>query len=90
MAPLRPGPARKVARFARPSLSRSDLYGPGAWREYATFLGWGQGLIHRWRCYGTLQDIRLVIAAPQKGKSAAAGAIIDAPGPVVVTSSGVT
>lgn len=81
------GRARKVARFARPSLGRWDMYGYDAWREYATFLGWGQGWVHRWRCYGTLQDIRLVIAPPQKGKSAAAaGAIIDAPGPVVVTS----
>ncbi|GII59416.1 hypothetical protein Pth03_78050 [Planotetraspora thailandica] len=79
--------ARKVARHARPSLERRDLYGYRAWPQYATFLGWSQGWVHRWRCYGTLHDIRLTIAPPQKGKSsAAAGAIIDAPGPVVVTS----
>lgn len=43
--------------------------------------------MHRQRVYASLQDIVLTIAAPQKGKSAAAaGRIIDAPGPVVVTS----
>lgn len=79
--------ARKVARHARPSLRGRDMYGPGAWREVATFLGWGQGWLHRWRVYASLSDIVLTIAAPQKGKSAAAaGRIIDAPGPVVVTS----
>ena len=37
--------------------------------------------------YSTLEQLRLVIAAPQQGKSAAAaGMILDAPGPVVATS----
>ncbi|MFB9627074.1 type IV secretory system conjugative DNA transfer family protein [Nonomuraea helvata] len=81
------GRARKIARHARPSLGTLDLYGYGKWRNYATFLGWAQGWLHRWRVYATHSDIVLVIAAPQKGKSvAAAGRIIDAPGPVVVTS----
>jgi len=78
--------ARRVARDARPSLSwAARRFGP--WREYATFLGWAQGWVLRWRVYAHLESLVLVIAAPQEGKSqAAAGAILDAPGPVVATS----
>ena len=79
--------ARRVARYARPSLSwAARRFGP--WREYATFLGWAsQGWLFRWRVYAHLESLVLVIAAPQEGKSqAAAGAIIDAPGPVLATS----
>jgi type IV secretory pathway TraG/TraD family ATPase VirD4 len=78
---------RKVARRARPTLSRRERYGRGAWREYATFLGWGQGWLHRWRCYASFNEIVLTIAAPQKGKSAmSAGRIIDAPGALAAIS----
>jgi type IV secretory pathway TraG/TraD family ATPase VirD4 len=75
-----------VARHARPSLSRS-AFRFGRWREYATFLGWAQGWVVRWRVYAHLESLILMIAAPQEGKSqAAAGQVIDAPGPVVATS----
>ena len=75
--------ARRIARHARPSLSRRALWF-GPWQEYATFLGWAAG---RRRVYAHLESLVLVIAAPQEGKSqAAAGAILDAPGPVVATS----
>jgi type IV secretion system protein VirD4 len=81
--------ARKVARHARPSLPRAARrpgWG-GEWREYATFLGWAQGWVFRCRVYAHLESLILVIAAPQEGKSqAAAGMVIDAPGPVVATS----
>ncbi|MGI5162717.1 type IV secretory system conjugative DNA transfer family protein [Microbispora sp. CA-102843] len=79
--------ARRDARHKRPSLRRADLYGPGTWRRYATFLGWGPGWVHRWRIYAKPSDITITIAPPQKGKSSiAAGRILDAPGPVVATS----
>jgi type IV secretory pathway TraG/TraD family ATPase VirD4 len=59
----------------------------GPWREYATFLGWAQGWIAPPRIYATFEHLVLLIAPPQRGKSAAAaGQIIDAPGPVVATS----
>jgi type IV secretion system protein VirD4 len=78
--------ARKVAQNARPSLSWAQRrFGP--WREYAAFLGWGPGWVFRSRVYAHLESLILIIAAPQEGKSqAAAGAILDAPGPVVATS----
>ena len=78
--------ARKVAAHGRPSLTWVDLHF-GSWRQYATFQGWAQGWLHRWRVYSTFEDITLIISAPQEGKSAkAAGSVIDAPGPVVATS----
>jgi hypothetical protein len=78
--------ARTVARHARPSLTRSKLRF-GRWQEYATFIGWAQGWVIRWRVYAHLESLILMIAAPQEGKSqAAAGQVIDAPGPVVATS----
>jgi type IV secretion system protein VirD4 len=78
--------ARKVARHARPSLPRSARWW-GRWQEYATFLGWAQGWVIRWRVYAHLESLILMLAAPQEGKSqAAAGQVIDAPGPVVATS----
>jgi type IV secretory pathway TraG/TraD family ATPase VirD4 len=41
----------------------------------------------RWRVYAHLESLILMLAAPQEGKSqAAAGQVIDAPGPVVATS----
>lgn len=78
--------ARKVARYARPSLSWAALrFGP--WQEYATFLGWAQGWLWRHSVYAHLESLILMIAAPQDGKTqAAAGHVIDAPGPVVATS----
>jgi type IV secretion system protein VirD4 len=78
--------ARKIAKHGRPSLIwRDRQFGP--WQEYATYHGRAQGWLHRWRVYSTFEDITLIIAPPQEGKSArAAGSIIDAPGPVVVTS----
>ncbi len=78
--------ARLVARHARSSLPRAALrFGP--WQEYATFLGWAQGWVIRWRVYAHLESLILMIAAPQEGKSqAAAGQVIDAPGAVVATS----
>jgi type IV secretory pathway TraG/TraD family ATPase VirD4 len=78
--------ARKVARHARPSLPPVTRQF-GRWQEYATFLGWAHGWVIRWRVYAHLESLVLVIAAPQEGKSqAAAGQVIDAPGPVVATS----
>jgi type IV secretion system protein VirD4 len=78
--------ARKVARHARPSLTWSARRF-GRWQEYATFLGWAQGWVIRWRVYAHLECLILMLAAPQEGKSqAAAGQVIDAPGPVVATS----
>jgi type IV secretion system protein VirD4 len=78
--------ARKVARNARPSQSWTARH-LGRWQEYATFLGWAQGWIRRWRVYAHLESLILMIAAPQEGKTqAAAGQVIDAPGPVVATS----
>ncbi|SDI51058.1 Type IV secretory pathway, VirD4 component, TraG/TraD family ATPase [Sinosporangium album] len=78
------GPARRVAARSRPSLTwRDRWFGPP--NEYAVFLGWGRP--GRRRAYATLKDVTLTIAPPQQGKSAAAaGRIIDAPGPVVATS----
>lgn len=79
--------ARRVARHARPSLSWLGLRMPGSWREYAAFDGWAPGWLRRHRVYSPLESVRLTIAAPQEGKSAAAaGTILDAPGPVVATS----
>lgn len=82
--------ARAVARHARPSLPWTALLPGrrGTWREYATFLGWGA---HSWvapqRVYANLESLVLMFAAPQDGKTqAAAGTVIDAPGPVVATS----
>ncbi|MFD0886421.1 type IV secretory system conjugative DNA transfer family protein, partial [Streptosporangium algeriense] len=68
----------------RPSLTwRDRWFGPRA--AYSVYLGrarpWGRPT------YATLKDVTLTIAAPQQGKSAAAvGRILDAPGPVIVTS----
>lgn len=78
--------ARKVARRARPSLSWwARRIGP--WRSYAAFVGSAQGWLVPRRVYASLESLRLVIAAPQEGKSAdAAGTILDAPGAVVATS----
>ena len=78
--------ARRVARRGRPSLTARDrLLGP--WQEYASFAGWAHGWLWPPRIYTHLEQVRLVISPPQKGKSAAAaGSIIDAPGPVVATS----
>jgi hypothetical protein len=79
--------ARRVARHGRRSLSWTDLhFGPV--NEYATYHGRAQGWWpHRWGVYSTFEQIVLVIAPPQEGKSSkAAASIIDAPGPVVVTS----
>jgi type IV secretion system protein VirD4 len=78
--------ARRTARHARPSLTWPDRRS-GNWRAYAGFAGWAQGWIFPRRVYSTLEQLRLVIAAPQQGKSAAAaGTILDAPGAVVATS----
>jgi len=75
-----------AARRARPSLSWRDRRF-GSWQEYASFAGWAHGWVRPVRVYTHLEQVRLVIAPPQKGKSAAeAGSIIDAPGPVVATS----
>ncbi|MBB4920882.1 type IV secretory system conjugative DNA transfer family protein [Streptosporangium saharense] len=79
-----PRRARAVARRSRPSLSLRDRWlGPPA--AYAVYLGrarpWGR------KAYATLKDVTLTIAPPQQGKSAAAvGRVLDAPGPVIVTS----
>jgi type IV secretion system protein VirD4 len=78
--------ARRVARRARPSLSRRDRW-LGPWREYASFAGRAHGWLCPLRVFTHLEQVKLVIAPPQKGKTAAAaGSIIDAPGPVVATS----
>ena len=81
--------ARAVARHARPSLPRSALLPGrrGTWREYATFLGWAHGWVVRPRVFAHLESLIVMFAAPQDGKTqAAAGQVIDAPGPVVATS----
>jgi hypothetical protein len=81
--------ARTIARYARPSLPPAVLR-PGrrdTWREYATFLGWAGRWPFRWRIYAHLESLVLMFAAPQDGKTqAAAGQLIDAPGPVVAAS----
>ncbi|WP_192808973.1 type IV secretory system conjugative DNA transfer family protein [Actinomadura montaniterrae] len=79
-------PARRIARYGRPSLSRRDRWF-GQWPEYAALHGRAQGLLHRWGVYSTFEDLVLFIAPPQEGKSQhAAASIVRAPGPVVVTS----
>lgn len=78
--------ARKVARHARPSLPWAARRF-GRWQEYAAFLGWAQGWVRQRRVYAHFESLILMIAAPQEGKTqAAAGQIIDAPGPAVATS----
>lgn len=78
--------ARKIARRGRPSLSRaSRRFGP--WQQYAGYVGKAHGWLFPARIHTHFEQLRLVIAPPQKGKSAAAvGSIIDDPGPVVATS----
>jgi len=78
--------ARRSARRTRPSLSwRARRFGP--WQAYATFIGWAHGWLAPARVYSGFDSLLLEIAPPQRGKSAAAaGRIIDAPGPVVATS----
>jgi type IV secretion system protein VirD4 len=80
--------ARKAARHARPSLSWLQRHLPGSWRQYAALNGWAaEGLLRRRAVYSSLESMRLIIAPPQSGKTAAAaGTILDAPGPVVATS----
>ena len=81
--------AREIARYARPSLPRSALrpFRRDTWREYATFLGWAHSGLVRQRVYAHLESLVLMFAAPQDGKTqAAAGQLIDAPGPVVAAS----
>ena len=78
--------ARRIARRGRPSLSWADRrWGP--WQQYAGYAGRAHGWLFPARVWTHFEQMRLVIAPPQKGKSAAAaGSIIDAPGPVVATS----
>jgi hypothetical protein len=78
--------ARRIARRGRPSLSRRDRrFGP--WQQYAGYVGRAHGWLWATRVFTHFEQLRLVIAPPQKGKSAAAaGSIIDDPGPVVATS----
>jgi type IV secretion system protein VirD4 len=79
--------ARRVARHARPSLSWLRRRLPGEWRGFAAFDGWAHGWLWRRRVYAPVESMRLIIAPPQEGKSAAAaGTILDAPGPLVATS----
>ncbi len=79
-------PARRIARYGRPSLTRRDRWF-GPWAEYAALHGRAQGFLHRWGVYSTFEDLVLFIAPPQEGKSQhAAASIVRAPGPVVVTS----
>lgn len=81
--------AREIARHARPSLPRSALRPSrrDTWREYATFLGWARSGLMRQRVYAHLESLVLMFAAPQDGKTqAAAGQLIDAPGPAVAAS----
>ena len=78
--------ARRIARRGRPSLSRRDRW-LGPWQQYAGYVGRAQGWLFPPRVHTHFEQLRLVIAPPQKGKSAAAaGSIIDDPGPVVATS----
>lgn len=77
--------ARKIAR-RRPSMNWKALrFGP--WQQYAGYVGQAHGWLAPARVHTHFEQLRLVIAPPQKGKSAAAaGSIIDDPGPVVATS----
>ncbi|WP_089316959.1 type IV secretory system conjugative DNA transfer family protein [Actinomadura mexicana] len=78
--------ARRVAKFGRKSLTWQDRWF-GPWEEYASFHGRAQGWIHRWGVYSTFEDLTLMIAPPQEGKSQkAAASLVEAPGPVVATS----
>jgi hypothetical protein len=78
--------ARRVAKHGRKSLSTRDRW-LGPWQEYATYHGRAQGLLHRWGVYSTFEDLLLMIAPPQEGKSQkTAASIVDAPGPLAVTS----
>jgi type IV secretion system protein VirD4 len=78
--------ARRSARRTRPALTwRARRFGP--WQAYATFIGWAHGWLAPVRVYAGFEQLLLEIAPPQRGKSAAAaGRIVDAPGPVVATS----
>jgi type IV secretion system protein VirD4 len=79
-------PARRVARYGRRSLTRRDRWF-GPWEEYASRHGKAQGWLHPWGVYSTFEDLCLMIAPPQEGKSQkAAASIVDAPGPVAATS----
>lgn len=80
----KPAAWRKAKR--RPSVSlRTRVRGP--WQHYAAYLGDAHGWLWRIRCYASFELLRLVIAPPQTGKSqAAAGMIMDAPGPAVATT----
>jgi hypothetical protein len=74
---------RKDAKRLRPSLPRLDRWF-GDPRAYAVYLG-----VHRMmhRLYVGLETGLLLIGVPRSGKSSwLAGRIVDAPGPVMVTS----
>lgn len=74
---------RKDAKRLRPSLPRLDRW-LGDPRAYAVYLG-----VHRMmhRLYVGLETGLLLIGVPRSGKSSwLAGRIVDAPGPVMVTS----
>lgn len=79
--------ARRTAARTRPSLTRRQVR-TGPWQQYATFNGWAHGRLRPMRVYSAFDQLVLVIAPPQWGgkSAAAAGRIIDAPGPVVSTS----
>jgi type IV secretion system protein VirD4 len=78
---------RRTATRTRPSLTRWQVR-LGPWQQYATFNGWAHGRFWPMRVYSAFDQLLLVIAPPQWGgkSAAAAGRIIDAPGPVVSTS----
>lgn len=77
--------ARRSARTTRPGLMHPSR---AAAEECGIFLGRQRGLIRR-KVYATLEDVVLTIAPPPRsGKTAwLAGAVLDAPGPALVTST---
>jgi type IV secretion system protein VirD4 len=78
--------ARRTAGRTRPSLGWAARRF-GDWCQYATFVGWAHGWFAPVRVYAGFEQLHLAIAPARTGKSAAAaGRILDAPGPVVATS----
>jgi type IV secretion system protein VirD4 len=77
------GQVRRTARITRPGLERP---GRAPVREYGIALV-RRGQAGRW-LYASLRDVILLVAPPQTGKTALLGnTVIEAPGPVVVTST---
>ena len=75
--------ARRSAKVTRPSIGQPKR---AAVTEFGIRIG--RSLGSRVPLYATMRDVILAVAPPQTGKTAwASGAVIDAPGPCVATST---